>query len=244
MDPGGSRTTLSSYDGTIHHINYYKAQKRFSATPVEDTLTLTNYNAPSMLALGQSFSIKGTVTSAVSNITSLTVGVYDYDGNFKTGKTVYPNTTSYNLVNIDPYVKFGSLAKDGYYYQVIATNSKGTVTLLKRSFLVGILISSDELTLTNYNKPTALKVGQSFSIAGTITSAEKNIQKVTVEILDINEDVVISKSAYPNTKTYNLKNIDAQVKFGSLPKGTYYYCVYATNKSISAYFLGDTFTVS
>lgn len=134
--------------------------------------------------------------------------------------------------------------KDGYYYQVTATNSKGTVTLLKRSFLVGILISSDQLTLTNYNKPTALKVGQSFSIAGTITSAETNIQKVTVEILDIDENVVISKSAYPNTKTYNLKNIDAQVKFGSLPKGTYYYCVNATNKSVSTFFLGDTFTVS
>lgn len=85
----------------------------------------------------------------------------------------------------------GKVIKNGYYYQVTATNSKGTVTLLKRSFLVGILISSDQLT-----------------------------------------------------KTYNLKNIDAQVKFGSLPKGTYYYCVNATNKSVSTFFLGDTFTVS
>ena len=136
MDPGHDRTTLSYYNGTIHHVNYYKAEKRYSATPVEDTLTLTNYNAPSMLALGQSFSIKGTVTSAVSNITSLTVGVYDYNGNFKTGKTVYPNTTSYNLVNIDPYVKFGSLAKGTYYYCVYATNKSISAYFLGDTFTV------------------------------------------------------------------------------------------------------------
>ena len=84
---------------------------------------------------GSSFSIRGKISSG-NPISSVTVGVYDTNGKMKIGKTVSPNTTSYNLKNIDTSIKFGSLAASGYRYKVTAVTASGTTTLVNTAFMV------------------------------------------------------------------------------------------------------------
>lgn len=66
--------------------------------------TISGQNAPSTLKVGQVFKISGTISSN-TNITSVTAGVFTSATSNKmvTGRTVYPNSTSYNLSKLDPY---------------------------------------------------------------------------------------------------------------------------------------------
>ncbi len=99
---------------------------------------LTGANYPEMLVKGKSFSIKGTAKVKYSelDITSLTVGVYKADGTAATSKTVAPQSESYDIKNIDAYIKFGSLALGSYTYRITAKTVLGEVTLLEKPFSV------------------------------------------------------------------------------------------------------------
>lgn len=108
-----------------------------NSTNSSDTLSLSGETYPTSLSVGQWFALKGTVTSSVSNITSLTAGAFDSAGNMKTGNTVSPNSKSYNIVNIDPDVHFDWLPAGTYSYIIRATNASGTKELLNKTFTVG-----------------------------------------------------------------------------------------------------------
>ena len=103
----------------------------------EDKLSISGANYPSSLAVGNIFIIYGTVSSERSNIKSLTVGVYDEYGNEKTGRTVSPNATSYDIHKVDVDIRFDWLTDGTYYYRITATNSSETVRLLNKKFTVG-----------------------------------------------------------------------------------------------------------
>lgn len=53
----------------------------------------------------------------------------------------------------------------------------------------------------------------------------------------------IGKTANPNATSYNLANLDADVKFGKLPAGVYYYRVSATNEPGTTTLINKKFTV-
>ncbi len=74
--------------------------------------------------------------SSGDTLTEVTVGCFDGDGNMVTGKTVYPNSKSYNIANVDAYILFDELTPGMYDYCVIATNSGGTQYLVWQSFAV------------------------------------------------------------------------------------------------------------
>lgn len=135
----------SSWPGGYAYIKYIKwpGAPAYSGggssnpgTPTDDSLSLYSYNYPTSLDVGKSFSIYGTVSSGYSNITSLTVGVYNTSGSMETGKTVYPNSKTYSISNVDAYVVFGSLPAGTHYYRITATNASGTKQLLNKSFSV------------------------------------------------------------------------------------------------------------
>lgn len=237
MDPGYSgRTTLSYYDGGIYCINYYKAVK----STVADTLSASGYNYPTTLTPGQAFSIYGTVTSGSSNIKSLTAGVYTTGGTLKTGKTVYPNTRTYSLANVDPYVYFNNLTAGTYVYKVTATNSSTTATVINRTFTV----KGDTITASGYNYPTSLKKGQAYSIYGTVTSSVSNIKSLTCGVYTTGGTLKTGKTVSPNAKSYSLANVDAYVYFNNLAAGTYDYKVIATNSAGTTTVINKRFTVS
>ena len=121
-----STSAMDLYTGVIKkgqnigtwNYNLRKSQ-RWALSEIKAKPVISGKTVPTTMTQGSSFSIRGTISSG-DPISSVTVGVYDTNGKMKIGKTVSPNTTSYNLKNIDTNIKFGSLAASGYRYKVTA----------------------------------------------------------------------------------------------------------------------------
>ena len=113
------------YDNAQYHGYAYAGD----ITPVPSSYTsiihgdlgVSNVVAPSgNLIKGNDFDIKGNATSAASDIIAVTAGVYDSNGNQKTGKTVSGLTTeNYSVANLDNGVQFSNLAVGSYIYKII-----------------------------------------------------------------------------------------------------------------------------
>ena len=234
------------------HTNYAVVNQKFTvsdgSTTTTDKLSITGGVTIPNIKVGNVVSIRGTVTSASSNLKSVTVGVYDSNNKLVTGKTVAPNAKTYNVRNLDAYVSFGDLKAGTYYYKVIASNAANTnVAVVNQKFTVsdGSTATTDKLSITGGVTIPNIKVGNVVSIRGTVTSASSNLKSVTVGVYDSNNKLVTGKTATPNAKTYNVRNLDAYVSFGDLKAGTYYYRVFATNATTTNFpVVEQKFTVS
>ena len=234
------------------HTNYAVVNQKFTvsdgSTTTTDKLSMTGGVTIPNIKVGNVVSIRGTVTSASSNLKSVTVGVYDSNNKLVTGKTVAPNAKTYNVRNLDAYVSFGDLKAGTYYYKVIASNATHTnYAVVNQKFTVsdGSTTTTDKLSMTGGVTIPNIKVGNVVSIRGTVTSASSNLKSVTVGVYDSNNKLVTGKTATPNAKTYNVRNLDAYVSFGDLKAGTYYYRVFATNATTTNFpVVEQKFTVS
>ena len=234
------------------HTNYAVVNQKFTvsddSTTTTDKLSITGGVTIPNIKVGNVVSIRGTVTSASSNLKSVTVGVYDSNNKLVTGKTATPNAKTYNVRNLDAYVSFGDLKAGTYYYKVIASNAANTnVAVVNQKFTVsdGSTTTTDKLSMTGGVTIPNIKVGNVVSIRGTVTSASSNLKSVTVGVYDSNNKLVTGKTATPNAKTYNVRNLDAYVSFGDLKAGTYYYRVFATNATTTNFpVVEQKFTVS
>ncbi len=235
------------------HKDYEAVNQKFivsesGSSTTTDQIKMTNGVTIPNITAGKSVSIRGTVTSATSNITKLIVGIYREDGTSVTGRTVVPNAKSYDVSKIDPYVKFGGLSAGTYYYKVLVTNATHTnYAVVNQKFTVsdGSTTTTDKLSITGGITIPNIKVGNVVSIRGTVTSASSNLKSVTVGVYDSNNKLVTGKTATPNAKTYNVRNLDAYVSFGDLKAGTYYYRVFATNATTTNFpVVEQKFTVS
>ena len=234
------------------HTNYAVVNQKFTvsdgSTTTTDKLSMTGGITIPNIKVGNVVSIRGTVTSASSNLKSVTVGVYDSNNKLVTGKTATPNAKTYNVRNLDAYVSFGDLKAGTYYYKVIASNAANTnVAVVNQKFTVsdGSTTTTDKLSITGGVTIPNIKVGNVVSIRGTVTSASSNLKSVTVGVYDSNNKLVTGKTATPNAKTYNVRNLDAYVSFGDLKAGTYYYRVFATNATTTNFpVVEQKFTVS
>ena len=235
------------------HKDYVAVNQKFTvsesgSSTTTDQIKITNGATIPNITAGKSVSIRGTVTSATSNITRLTVGIYREDGTSVTGRTVVPNAKSYDVAKIDPYVKFGGLTAGTYYYKVLVTNATHTnYAVVNQKFTVsdGSTATTDTLSITGGVTIPNIKVGNVVSIRGTVTSASSNLKSVTVGVYDSNNKLVTGKTVVPNAKTYNVRNLDAYVSFGDLKAGTYYYKVIASNAAnTNVAVVNQKFTVS
>ena len=235
------------------HTNYAVVNQKFTvsdgSTATTDTLHITGGTSVPNITEGASVVVKGTVSSAASNITSVTVGVYSTSGNLITGKTVHPNAKTYDLRRLDAYVNFNLLTPGNYLYRVTVTNGTTSQHLVNQAFQVkaksGSVQSQDKLTLSGGTTIPNIKVGNVVSIRGTVASASSNLKSVTVGVYDSNNKLVTGKTVTPNAKTYNIRNLDAYVSFGDLSVGTYSYKVIATNATHTNYaVVNQKFTVS
>ena len=234
------------------HTNYAVVNQKFTvsddSTTTTDKLSITGGVTIPNIKVGNVVSIRGTVTSASSNLKSVTVGVYDSNNKLVTGKTATPNAKTYNVRNLDAYVSFGDLKAGTYYYKVIASNAANTnVAVVNQKFTVsdGSTTTTDKLSMTGGVTIPNIKVGNVVSIRGIVTSASSNLKSVTVGVYDSNNKLVTGKTATPNAKTYNVRNLDAYVSFGDLKAGTYYYRVFATNATTTNFpVVEQKFTVS
>ena len=234
------------------YVDYKVVNQKFTvsdgSTATTDTLSISGGTTIPNIKVGNVVSIRGTVASASSNLKSVTVGVYDSNNKLVTGKTVTPNAKTYNIRNLDAYVSFGSLKAGTYSYKVIATNATHTnVAVVNQKFTVsdGSTATTDTLSISGGTTIPNIKVGNVVSIRGTVTSASSNLKSVTVGVYDSNNKLVTGKTATPNAKTYNVRNLDAYVSFGDLKAGTYYYRVFATNATTTNFpVVEQKFTVS
>ena len=234
------------------YVDYKVVNQKFTvsdgSTATTDTLSISGGTTIPNIKVGNVVSIRGTVASASSNLKSVTVGVYDSNNKLVTGKTVTPNAKTYNIRNLDAYVNFSSLKAGTYSYKVIATNATHTnVAVVNQKFTVsdGSTATTDTLSISGGTTIPNIKVGNVVSIRGTVTSASSNLKSVTVGVYDSNNKLVTGKTATPNAKTYNVRNLDAYVSFGDLKAGTYYYRVFATNATTTNFpVVEQKFTVS
>ncbi len=188
-----------------------------------------NYN-PGALEKGKSYSINGKITSTYK-LTSVKVGVFNTNGTETTYvRTVTPNATSYDIKNVDSYIKFGSLQVGTYKFVVTAEDATGAYKNLVNNTFTVSSTGSLKIASGSYN-PVALIKGSSYVISGKITSDYK-ITSVTVGIYNSDGTATSSvKTATPNAKSYDIKGVDASIKFGSLAVGTYYFKVTAKDAS-------------
>ena len=77
---------------------------------------------------------------------------------------------------------------------------------------------------------------------GRVTS-DKVITRVSVQVVDTSGKVKLSASGSPGKKSYSILRLDSKVKFGKLPKGTYYYKIIATDEVMTLTLVNKKFTV-
>lgn len=203
-------------------------------------LKITDYTYPTTLNIGQAFSLKGAITSNYK-ITNVTVGVYTTSGTAKITATATPNAYSYNVSGVDAKITFNTLPAGTYVYKVVATDSKGTKTLVNKNFTVKDNTAST-MTIKDYTYPTTLSKGQVFLLKGLITSNYK-ITKVTIGVYTTTGTAKITASATPNAYSYNVSGLDAKITFNTLPAGTYLYKVIATDAKGTQTLVTRTFIV-
>jgi hypothetical protein len=203
----------------------------FTVTPKPvspvSSLKISGTVVPSSLYLGEAFSISGKITSNYK-ISSVMVSVIDEEGRTLLSASASPNAKSYNISNVDAKIRFGTLAAGTYKFKVSAKDSKQTSTLVNRSFEVIKRPTDSTLKIKSYNYPSSINKGKPFSIKGKITS-NKKITSVKVQVINKNGKTVLSASAKPNAKSYQIKKLDNNIRFGKLKKGTYTYKVLATD---------------
>ena len=227
--------------------DYELVNQSFTVSDDTDLMTIEKgTNVPDTLKKGSAVTVKGIVTSANSDMTSVTVGVYDSDKKLVTGKSAVPNAKTYDVSKLDNYVEFDKLTDGNYTYMVFATNSgNANYVIVNKDFTVGeatVSNSSDSktnkgITLTGGTSiPESISKGSAVTVKGTVTS-EDTIKAVTVAVYDKNNKLVTSKSVAPNAKSYDLNKVDKYVEFNKLPAGVYTYRVAVTttaNKDVTA----------
>lgn len=181
------------------------------------------------LKRGSYYSLRGTISSNYT-LSWVKGEVLDANGQAVCSKTQYPGSTSYSLLNsgIDYAMTFNTLAVGNYTLRYSAADSSGNSTSwTSPSFAVQ---SSLAIGAGRYT-PGTLRRGSYYSINGTITS-DVNITRVTVGIYRSNgEATEYVRTAYPNSRSYNIVNQDYYMMFNRLAVGSYYFRVTASDAS-------------
>lgn len=235
------------------HTNYTVVDQEFMVSAgnvtVDDSIAITDNPTIPNIMVGKAVSIQGTVSSASSNITKITVGVFDENNVIVTGDSVSPNLKTYDVANLDAFVTFGNLKAGTYYYKVLVTNATHTdYEVVNQKFTVSESNSTtaeDKIQVSNGTTIPNITAGTSVSIRGTVTSATSNITRLTIGIYREDGTIVSGRTVVPDAKTYDIAAIDAYIPFGTLPAGTYFYKVIATNAThINHTVVNQKFTVS
>ncbi|MBP3223407.1 MAG: family 10 glycosylhydrolase [Actinomycetaceae bacterium] len=112
----------------------------FTVTQSSAVINIKNYTAPTTLAKGKGFVLKGTITSSLP-IKRVEIGVVSKNtANWVSGvkyDNAKLNTYSFSIAQADNYIKFGKLAKGSYYYRIWVHTSDGKAKMiLNKGFTV------------------------------------------------------------------------------------------------------------
>lgn len=230
--------------GTDEKVTKVLLSKPFSVKDAKDaasTLKISGYNYPTKMKEGESFSVKGDITSNYL-INSVTVALLDSKGTTVSTKTVNPKAKTYSINAIQSYVKFKSLKAGTNTYKVTATDQKKTAVLVNKTINVQAAPAESTLAITQFNYPSTLYYGEIYYVRGNIKS-NYNISTVIYGVYNEQGVPISSKSFYPNAKTANLTTYNHLIKTYNLSEGTYYYRVTAKDEMKTATLVNQKFTV-
>lgn len=88
--------------------------------------------------------------------------------------------------------------------------------------------AADGIDVSGATYPDWIRKGDVFVIRGTVSSST-NITSLTASICDSDGKAVYSKTVHPNSRSYNLRGIDAAMRFDKLSANPFTYRVVATN---------------
>lgn len=206
--------------------------------PIGEIFGLSGAAAPDVIALGDSFSVTGKVTTRAGQLTNVTVGFYDENGSMVIGRSAGPKDSSYDISKLAADIKTKDLAEGRYFYRVIATNTAGTKTLLDHE----VVVSKSGARLDSCKPPEDGKEGAQYSVNGMLT-ATVNITGVEVRIDGADGKTVQKAEAAPNAADYNLSALADRISVASLKPGSYRYVVSVKTSKASQELLSAPFRV-
>lgn len=207
-----------------------------------EELTITDYNYPTEITEGKTFSVYGTVKSGTL-IKEVTCSVTKSNGELQFTKTVYPEAYSYSVANLDEYMTFSRLKAGDYIYKITASDAsaKGKV-LLNKSFKVKT--NQPSLKITGANYPTVIESGSPFSVYGVVES-EYLINTVVIGVYNPDGTAAFSYTGKPGTTSYDIHNVDYLLTFSKLTAGSYIYRITASDYNTkNVVLLEKNFTVT
>ena len=158
-----------------------------TASAANDAITITNgTEVPSTVVQGSAVGVQGVVSSESSNITSVTVGIYDSSRKLVTGKSALPKTKTYDISKLNNYVSFAKLAPGSYTYMVFATNDTNTnYVLTNKSFTVSTTAPTNTAAAEtpSENAPAAAE--------STTEAAQQTAAPATTDTMSISNGTVL-----------------------------------------------------
>ena len=151
----------------------------------------------------------------------------------KKGVSVYTMTTSGSRVQILYQLKSSSGKDRGWQLGWVDRADYNRLTANK---------NDSTLRITGVAKPSTLTQGTPFTVTGTVSSNYR-IRSVTVSVVNAKKQVVTSRTAYPNTYSFNLSSLDNYILFDRAPVGVNYYRIVASDGKKTASF-NAAYTVS
>lgn len=148
---------------------------------------------------------------------------------------IYTNPSNRNGTTLNPMPTNSNISIRNQYVLPSGWSSEKTTYFFENPI-------STSLSISGENVPGDINLGGVFSIKGTVTSSN-NITKVTVGCYDSSGNMRTGASAEPNTKSYNIANLDSQVRFNDLSIGTYTYKVIATDTAETKTLVSSTFKI-
>ena len=216
-----------------------------AAPAPEDLLTMTGGTVMADITKGSAVSVQGQITSAVSDILRVTVGIYDANGNQVTGGTAEPNARTYDLSALDAQVAFDQLEAGTYEYRVTASNAAHTDHILVNQYFRVREPEADALLLNSRAVIPNLICGDCIRLSGTVESSDSNITELIAGVYDVSGAPVKERFLTPNAQTYELHDLDTKTLLADLAPGTYYFRISAANSTyIDKILMNRTFTVS
>ncbi len=185
------------------------------------TFELKGVTTPSALKVGDTFQVKGTLTSN-KKMARVVLSIFK-DGSQIQRFEANPNAKKYNLAYADHAMLFDKLPAGEYVYRIVAYTAGGMKKAAVNKKFTVKAVSKIKITNPSPAKDFSINQGGVMTVAGKISSRYP-IASVTARIVNSNGKVVQSKTVKPKTKTYNMttkKTLDNAMQFDKLASGSY-----------------------
>lgn len=225
---GNDIFTYAKHDATPFGI-VSRSGSTFSTTAGMSSVSLTQ---------GQACPLTGTISYTSTNIGEIHAAVYDSNNQTRLATSVYTydnNIRSYNLrgSQLDNNLRFGTLPAGTYTLHISAFDVTGRNAFKAISFTV-IAPGFITFSTTPSMQTTSIRYGSSCNIYGAVSSSH-NITSLTGKVYKTSNTKTpyLQASCTPNTKTVNIATsaVNKNLKFGSLPRGSYYLVIEAKNSA-------------